>query len=173
MSLDLVNTVFAFMIITGLAIVLILFLLDVTQNDDAIRRNYPVIGRFRGLFTTLGEFFRQYFFAMDREELPFNRAERDWVDHASEGKHNTVAFGSTKQMTTVGNAIFVNASFPPLDHEFGDIRPKVIGPDAREPFQPTSLFNISGMSYGALSAPAIRALSLGAAQAGCWLNTTT
>ena len=171
MSFDLVNSVFATLIVAGVITVVVLFILDVNQHEDAIRRNYPVIGRFRDLFTMLGEFFRQYFFAMDREELPFNRAERDWVDHASEGGNNTVAFGSTKQMTAVGNAIFVNAPFPPLESEVGDVRPKVIGPDAAHPYQPQRLFNISGMSYGALSAPAIRALSLGASKAGCWLNT--
>ena len=171
MSFDLVNSVFAALIVAGAVTVAVLFVLDVNQHEDAIRRNYPVIGRFRDLFTTLGEFFRQYFFAMDREELPFNRAERDWVDHASEGGANTVAFGSTKQMAAVGNAIFVNAAFPPLDSEVGAPLPQVIGPDAAHPFQPRRLFNISGMSYGALSAPAIRALSLGADKAGCWLNT--
>ena len=171
MSFDLVNSVFALLIVALIVGTMILFALDVLQNEDAIRRNYPVIGRFRGLFTTLGEFFRQYFFAMDREELPFNRAERDWVDHASEGGKSTVAFGSTKQMTAVGNAIFVNASFPPLEHEFDAVDPKVIGPDAQQPYHPKSLFNISGMSYGAISAPAIEALSRGAAKAGCWLNT--
>ncbi len=72
--------------------------LDRLQKSDAIRRNYPVIGRFRGLFTTLGEFFRQYFFAMDREELPFNRAQRDWVKHAAEGGSNTLAFGSSRNI---------------------------------------------------------------------------
>jgi hypothetical protein len=46
----------------------------VTQTKHAIRRNYPVIGRFRHSFEAIGEFFRQYFFAMDREEMPFNRA---------------------------------------------------------------------------------------------------
>ena len=171
MSFDLVNSLFALLIVAILAGTVVLYALDVMQNEDAIRRNYPVIGRFRGLFTTLGEFFRQYFFAMDREELPFNRAERDWVDHASDGGKSTVAFGSTKQMSAVGNAIFVNASFPPLAHEFEAAHPTVIGPDADQPFHPRSLFNISGMSYGALSAPAIEALSRGAAKAGCWLNT--
>ena len=62
----------------GVLLVAVLFVLDRTQRGDAIRRNYPVIGRFRHLFTTLGEFFRQYFFAMDREELPFNRAQRNF-----------------------------------------------------------------------------------------------
>ncbi|HBS98350.1 MAG TPA: FMN-binding glutamate synthase family protein, partial [Citreicella sp.] len=87
-----------FLVVIGLAVLLVflLYLVDTTQTGDAIRRNYPVIGRFRGLFTKLGEFFRQYFFAMDREEMPFNRAQRDWVYHATTGRDNTVAFGSTR-----------------------------------------------------------------------------
>ena len=66
----------AFVLVLGLGslALLTLFVIDRTQRADAIRRNYPVIGRFRGWFTSLGEFFRQYFFAMDREEMPFNRA---------------------------------------------------------------------------------------------------
>jgi hypothetical protein len=71
----------AFVVVIGAvaALALVLFIIDRFQTHDAIRRNYPVIGRFRHLFSTLGEFFRQYFFAMDREELPFNRAQREWV----------------------------------------------------------------------------------------------
>lgn len=66
----------AFVFILGLValIIVVLAIIDRVQTGDAIRRNYPVIGRFRHIFTALGEFFRQYFFAMDREELPFNRA---------------------------------------------------------------------------------------------------
>ncbi|MEL6647284.1 MAG: FMN-binding glutamate synthase family protein, partial [Pseudomonadota bacterium] len=93
----------------------VFFIVDRTQTGDAIRRNYPVIGRFRHLFSELGEFFRQYFFAMDREELPFNRAQRNWVAQASSGKGNTVAFGSTRNIAVPGTPIFVNAPFPPLD----------------------------------------------------------
>ena len=74
---------------------IVLGIIDRAQTSDAIRRNYPVLGRFRSLFSTLGEFFRQYFFAMDREELPFNRAQREWVKRSAEGHGNTVAFGST------------------------------------------------------------------------------
>ena len=78
----------AFILALGVAalVLLVLFVLDRTQTGDAIRRNYPVIGRFRGLFSKLGEFFRQYFFAMDREEMPFNRAQREWVAHAAAGR---------------------------------------------------------------------------------------
>ena len=56
--------------------IIVMYIADITQTSHAIRRNYPVVGRFRYLFENMGEFFRQYFFAQDREELPFNRAER-------------------------------------------------------------------------------------------------
>ena len=162
---------FVFMIGIASLMVLVFFVIDKTQTGDAIRRNYPVIGRFRGLFTELGEFFRQYFFAMDREEMPFNRAQRNWVYRASENKSNTVAFGSTRNLSIPGTPIFMNAVFPPLDDQFASTEPLVIGPTCREPYAAQSIFNISGMSYGALSKPAIRALSRGAKMAGIWLNT--
>ncbi|MFV2053804.1 FMN-binding glutamate synthase family protein [Aliiroseovarius sp. YM-037] len=154
-----------------LAVALIFFVIDRTQTADAIRRNYPVIGRFRHLFTELGEFFRQYFFAMDREELPFNRAQRDWVNRASEGMGNTVAFGSTRNLSIPGTPLFVNAAFPPLDDQFAKTAPLRIGPGAKQPYDAPSIFNISGMSFGALSRPAVQALSRGAAKAGIWMNT--
>ena len=164
---------YGFVFVLGaLALVaVILFIIDRSQTEDAIRRNYPVLGRFRGIFTELGEFFRQYFFAMDREELPFNRAQRDWVKRAGEGKSNTVAFGSTRNLSVTGTPIFVNAPFPPLDDEFAASEALVIGPGARTPYAAPSFINISGMSYGALSKPAVRALSKGAKKAGIWLNT--
>ena len=149
----------------------VLFIIDRRQPHDAVRRNYPVIGRFRGLFIHLGEFFRQYFFAMDREEMPFNRAERDWVSHSASGGDNTVAFGSTRSLTKVGTPIFVNAPFPPIHGEYVEEPPILIGPHAREPYEAPSFFNISAMSFGALSRPAVQALSRGAKRAGCWLNT--
>ncbi|MGB8621891.1 MAG: FMN-binding glutamate synthase family protein [Paracoccaceae bacterium] len=160
------------LVLVGLAVtVLVLFVIDRTQTSDAIRRNFPVIGRFRRMFSKLGEFFRQYFFAMDREEMPFNRAQRDWVDRASLSKGNTVAFGSTRNLGIPGTPIFVNAAFPPIDDQFASTEPMLIGPHAREPYNAPSIFNISGMSYGAISRPAVEALSRGAAEAGIWMNT--
>ncbi|WP_085879447.1 FMN-binding glutamate synthase family protein [Roseisalinus antarcticus] len=155
----------------GLLLIAVLFVIDRLQTADAIRRNYPVIGRFRHLFSTLGEFFRQYFFAMDREELPFNRAQREWVKHAGAGKGNTVAFGSTRNITLPGTPVFVNAAFPPLDDQFAHTDPMVIGEFARQPYVARSIFNLSGMSYGAISRPAVQALSRGCREAGIWMNT--
>ncbi|QPM91830.1 FMN-binding glutamate synthase family protein [Pseudooceanicola algae] len=165
--------VFIFVLAIGLGILtaVVMVVLDISQREDAIRRNYPLIGRFRGLFTKLGEFFRQYFFAMDREEMPFNRAQRDWVYTAAKGEGNTMAFGSTRNLSIPGTPIFVNAVFPPLDDQFAVTKPMQIGPHARHPYMAPSIFNISGMSFGALSQPAVEALSHGAKEAGIWLNT--
>ena len=108
---------YLFVFAAGLAVlaIVVLYIVDVTQTTHAIRRNYPVIGRFRYYFEELGEFFRQYFFAMDREEMPFNRAERSWVYRAAKGLDNTVAFGSTRDLGPVGTPVFVNCPWPTLD----------------------------------------------------------
>ncbi|MEM1133293.1 MAG: FMN-binding glutamate synthase family protein [Pseudomonadota bacterium] len=170
-TLSTLTSIFVFIIGLALAAVVIMFVIDITQTKDAVRRNYPVIGRFRYLFSSLGEFFRQYFFAMDREELPFNRAEREWVGRAAKGEGNTVAFGSTKNLNPPGTAIFVNCPFPVLDQDSAKTQPLRIGPYCGIPYDAPSFFNISAMSFGALSVPAVRALSHGAKMAGCWLNT--
>ena len=162
-----------FVFLLGLATltVAVLFIVDITQSKHAIRRNFPVIGRFRYWFEHLGEFFRQYFFALDREELPFNRAERSWVYRAAKGANNTVAFGSTRDLRPVGTALFVNCPYPKLDDESTEAAPVTIGPECSRPYTTRAIFNISGMSYGAISKPAVLALSNGARMAGIWMNT--
>lgn len=170
-GLSVLSTLFVFAIGLFLLAIAIMFILDVTQTHDAVRRNYPVVGRFRKVFSTLGEFFRQYFFAMDREEMPFNRAERDWIEKSSEGVSNMIAFGSTRNITTTGTPIFVNDPFPTLDEDALNPPSVTIGQHCRNPYEASSIINVSGMSYGALSKPAIQALSKGAQMAGCWLNT--
>ena len=67
-GLEFLSSLFIFMVGLAVLFIVFLFISDIAQTKDAIRRNYPVIGRFRYVFSTLGEFFRQYFFAMDREE---------------------------------------------------------------------------------------------------------
>lgn len=153
-------------------VALVLWLQDrFFQTTHTIRRNYPLIGRFRYLLEHLGEFFRQYFFAMDREELPFNRAQRAWVYRAAKDLSTMVPFGSTKNMLAPGRVIFLNDPYPTLDSNAAETQPMMIGPHARQPYVAKSLHNISAMSYGALSRPAILALSKGAAMSSCWLNT--
>ena len=170
-GLSLISSLFILAVGIAVLLIVVMFIADVAQSRDAIRRNYPVIGRFRYLFTKLGEFFRQYFFALDREELPFNRAERDWVYRSAAGGDNMVAFGSTRNLLTPGTPIFVNCAFPKLDEEAMEASEVTVGPFTAHPYRYTSLINISAMSYGALSKPAVQALSRGAKSAGCWLNT--
>ena len=170
--IDWLTSLFVFVIGLGTLALIALFFIDRYQTSDTVRRNYPVIGRMRYILSDLGEFFRQYFFAMDREEMPFNRAQREWVDDASKAHSTNVAFGSTRNLEPVGTPIFVNCPWPVLERDAVKARPMVIGEGAaRLPYDAPSFFNVSGMSYGALSKPAIRALSKGAAKAGCWLNT--
>lgn len=155
---------------TLLALV-ILLIVDLAQTANAVRRNYPVIGRFRRIFEVLGEFMRQYMFAMDREELPFNRAQRNWVGRAASAGSMTVAFGSTRETRLPGTAIFANAPFSLLDEECRDTSEVTVGPDGPNPYTSDRIFHISAMSFGAVSKPAVMALGKGAAMAGCWVNT--
>ncbi len=156
------------LLVTGLAM---MYLTDVTQKSHAIRRNFPIIGRFRYRMERLGEYLRQYLYASDREELPFNRATRAWVYKTAKGLGGLLGFGSTNDLREPGSIIFVSASYPLLDEEVTDPPSLVIGPGCPRPFEARSLFNISGMSYGALSKAAVQALARGAQRAGMWLNT--
>jgi glutamate synthase domain-containing protein 2 len=169
--LDLLSTLFVFVVGLAVLSIIVLYILDVTQTKHAIRRNYPVVGRFRYFFEHLGEFFRQYFFAMDREELPFNRAQRSWVYRAAKNEDNTVGFGSTRDLHPPGTVLFVNCPFPTLGEDAVPTRAVTTGPGCRHPYTTSALFNISGMSYGAISRPAVLALSRGAKAAGIWMNT--
>ena len=167
--------VLASLLLFGIGILIlfamVLYIVDVTQTRHAVRRNYPVIGRFRYWFEHLGEFFRQYFFAMDREEMPFNRAQRSWIYRASKNLNNTLPFGSTRDLTRPGTVLFVNDPYPDLDQKDVDPPFLTIGPETLEPYATEHFFHISAMSYGAISNVAVQALSHGAAKAGCWLNT--
>lgn len=156
-------------IITVLA--LVMFIQDIRQTEHAVRRNYPVVGRMRYFLEKLGEYFRQYLFSQEREELPFNRATRSWVYRLSKDIGGTASFGSTYNLREPGSIIFVNAPYPVLEGERKPTPPLVIGPDCNSPFMVQRIFNISGMSFGSLSAPAIRALSVGAGESRAWLNT--
>ena len=170
-SLEVLAALFIFTVGLGVLTVIIVFIVDKTQTKHAIRRNYPVVGHFRYFFEHLGEFFRQYFFAMDREELPFNRAQRSSAYRAAKNLDNTVAFGSSRDLRPPGTVLFVNCPYPTLGKDAVEPAVVVIGPHCEMPYRQSSFFNISGMSYGAISRPAVLALSNGARMAGCWMNT--
>ncbi len=159
----------------GLIVVGVLFywfIKDITQKKHTVLRNFPVIGRLRYLLEQLGEYLRQYMFAGDRDELPFNRATRGWVYRLAKNEGGIIGFGSTYDLRQPGSLLFVNSPFPILEEDRVPTPALSIGEGyCRQPFVARSLVNISGMSYGAISQPAVSALSRGAAEAGCWLDT--
>jgi glutamate synthase domain-containing protein 2 len=145
---------------------------DTRQTQHTILRNFPVIGHVRYFAETWGEYMRQYQYLPDWSERPFNRLERSWVYRSAKGVSNLVSFGSEN----VPSFIFRNAAFPVLDEDKRGYPGKLIGiatgPGAcAHPYPAPSFFNISGMSYGALSHAAVSALSKGAKLAGVWMST--
>ncbi len=163
------GTLIAFLFIATL---LVVFIRDVTQKKHSVLRNYPVIGHLRYWMEQLGEYFRQYLFSNDREEMPFNRATRGWVYRLAKDEGGVIGFGSTNNSNEPGSILFVNAPYPVLEEDRLPTPPLAIGEGyCREPFLAKSVINISGMSFGAISEPAVRALSRGAAKAGCWMDT--
>ncbi|MDX1693777.1 MAG: FMN-binding glutamate synthase family protein [Ketobacteraceae bacterium] len=167
---DVISAIVLGIIMLALVVVFFIAIMDNSQKSHAILRNFPFVGRFRYWLEEVGEFLRQYFFALDREELPFNRAQRSWVYRAAKNIDNTVAFGSSMDLTKPGSYLFLNSAFPALEND--QATPTLtIGPHCRHPYTPRCFFNISGMSFGAISKNAVLALSKGAARAGCWMNT--
>jgi glutamate synthase domain-containing protein 2 len=148
-----------------------LAVIDRLQRKDVMRHNFPLAGRFMKQVDWLGRFWRSHGGAMDREQEPFNRAEQHLVHSLAAKKSGVTAFGSTDSDMHVGKHIFVNAQFPPLEKDVTHAHPVVIGPHCKKPYSAKSFFNISAMSYGALSPVAVRALSKGAKLADCWMNT--
>jgi len=163
------GTLVAFAVVAGLVF---LFISDITQKKHGVLRNYPVVGHLRYFFEELGEYFRQYFFSGDRDEMPFNRSTRAWVYRLAKNEGGTIGFGSTYDLHQPGALIFVNHPFPVLEEERLPTPSLALGDGYCEhPFHAKSIVNISGMSFGAISEPAVRALSRGAAVAGCWMDT--
>src|SRR5574343_1041189 len=162
-------------VIGALALAILLtywYLRDITQKRHSVLRNFPIVGHLRFFLERLGEYFRQYFFLGDREEMPFNRATRAWVYRLAKNEGSVIGFGSTYDLNQPGALVFVNAAFPVLEGEHAATPPVVIGEGwCSTPFAARSVINVSGMSYGAISKPAVQALSRGAAMAGCYMHT--
>lgn len=146
-------------------------------------RNYPVIGHLRYLLEEVGPELRQYIVTSNTEEQPFNRDQRRWVYASSKGENNYFGFGTVQDLERSPNYLIIKqAPFPLASPHVGDpdfdpqhVLPvaKVVGAarGRRHAFRPASAVNISAMSFGSLSANAVEALNMGAAQAGCLHNT--
>jgi glutamate synthase domain-containing protein 2 len=164
----------------------ILFLLivairDISQKKHTIKHNFPIVGHLRYLIEMVGPEFRQYIVANNREELPFNRRQRSWIYASSKKENNFQGFGTDQDIHEAGYNFIKPMMLPyklPKGHpnlENPSICPaaKVIGEyhQRQKPYLPKSVINISGMSYGSLSATAIDSLNKGASKFGCYHNT--
>lgn len=159
------------------ALLVIVTVYDLTQNRHAILKNYPVIGHFRYILERIGPELRQYIVTDNDEERPFSRDQRRWVYTSAKGENSYFGFGTDNRTDLPGYPIFRHSAFPldPADGDHHDeiAAAKVIGARTGRAgaFRPASIINISAMSFGSLSGPAIEALNKGAAQAGCLHNT--
>lgn len=170
-------------VVTVLVLLTALAVYDLTQREHTVLRNYPVIGHLRFMLESLGPELRQYIVASNNEERPFSRDERRWIYASAKDQDTTFGFGTDNPVDTTPDYIIIkHAEFavPPLPGEPRQLDPsfrvpclKVIGAahGRRTPWKPASLVNISGMSFGSLSAAAVTAFNMGAALAGCAHNT--
>jgi hypothetical protein len=110
--------------IAALAFLVIVFIQDITQKKHTVLRNYPVIGHLRYVLEKQGEYFRQYFFMNDREELPLNRATRGWVYRLAKAEGGVIGFGSTNNTNEPGSILFVNHPYPVPEEDPPAYRPR-------------------------------------------------
>jgi glutamate synthase domain-containing protein 2 len=155
---------------------------DLLQRRHAVTRNYPVVGHLRFFLEHIGPELRQYIVASNDEERPFNRDQRRWIYSSAKGENNYFGFGTDNDVEgTAGYLLVKQKTFtdtvPPSDphagHEADLPCAKVLGAarGRRGAFRPPSVVNVSAMSFGSLSGPAVEALNKGAALAGCLQNT--
>jgi glutamate synthase domain-containing protein 2 len=142
---------------------------DYFQKSQAIRRNFPLLGRFRYMLEAIRPEINQYFVESNSDGVPFSRELRSVVYQRAKKQVDTLPFGTQKNVYEVGYE-WVAHSLAPTHIDTASARVTVGGPDCRKPYS-ASLLNISAMSYGSLSQNAIMALNGGAKDGGFAHNT--
>ncbi len=162
------------------ALIALVALYDVLQRRHSILRIFPLVGHLRYILEAFGPELRQYIVTSNDDERPFSRNERRWIYASSKHQNAAFGFGTDAEFDrSPGYVIISPAAFPAAPPRGGDPpdwplpSAKVLGGPRCRPhaFRPASVVNISGMSFGALSARAVESLNAGAALAGC-LQTT-
>ncbi len=146
----------------------ILGMVDVLQTRQALRRNYPILAHFRYFLESIGPEIRQYFIEADNEENPFSRNERAIVYQRAKNVLDKRPFG-TQGNVYADDYEWINHSLAPVEIKSHDMR-ITIGASRAQPYS-ASVFNISAMSFGSLSANAIRALNAGAKRGNFYHDT--
>jgi glutamate synthase domain-containing protein 2 len=142
---------------------------DVFQKNHAVLKNYPVLARLRFFFEGIRPEIRQYFLESDNEEVPYSREQRALIYRRSKNIEGLRPFGTLRNVHQVGHE-WINHSIAPVHIDEIDFRIEIGGTHCQKQYN-SSILNISGMSYGALSPNAIEALNRGA-KAGGFAHTT-
>jgi glutamate synthase domain-containing protein 2 len=137
---------------------------DLTQTRHAIRRNYPILGNLRFFLEFIRPELRQYIVESNTEAMPFSRNQRSVVYQRAKQQQDKVPFGTPLDLYVAG-VEWINHSMAPAAVPDSNFRVTVGGPSCGVPYS-ASVFNISAMSFGALSANAILALNRGACDGG-------
>jgi glutamate synthase domain-containing protein 2 len=148
----------------GAAAIVLLGTHDLLQTRHSVLRNYPLSAHLRFLLESVRPEIRQYFLESDKDGTPFARDKRSIVYQRAKRQLDKVAFGSQLDMRETGFE-WLNHSMAARAPSAAPFRVTIGGPDCTQPYS-ASVFNISAMSFGALSANAIRALNKGAALGG-------
>jgi len=163
-ALQLVVGQASFMWVLLLSALVLVGISDLQQTHHAILRNYPIIGHLRFLLEFIRPELRQYFIESDNEAVPFSRSQRSLVYARSKGDSDKRPFGTQLDVRELGYE-WLTHSISPSVIDSHDFRVSVGGPQCKHPYD-ISLFNVSAMSFGALSANAVMALNLGAKKGG-------
>ncbi|SDS57077.1 glutamate synthase (NADPH) large subunit [Halopseudomonas litoralis] len=148
-----------FTLLTGALSLLGVF--DLLQHKHAVRRNYPILGNVRYLVESIRPEIRQYLIESDNEQLPFSRAQRSLVYARAKNQTADTPFGTLKDVNQVGYEFISHSMLPVVHGNPDEFRVAIGGPQCLQPYS-ASVFNISAMSFGSLSANAIEALNKGA-----------
>lgn len=151
-------------LLIGFAGLSLLGVYDLLQNSHSILRNYPVIGHMRFLFEGIRPEIRQYLIESDMDEEPFSRDDRTIIYQRAKGVEDKRPFGTRERVYDSGYQ-WITHSVMPVHIEDTDFRIRVGGPACKQPYD-ASIYNISAMSFGSLSANAILALNKGAKKGG-------
>ncbi len=166
-----------------LAVLVLVTIHDLLQTKHAVLRNFPLIGHFRYWLEMIGPELRQYIVTNNDEERPFSRDERRWIYASAKKENSYFGFGTDNDMERSSNYLFFKQSAFPIetphagqggyDEMYALPSAKVLGEHRgrKKAFRPSSIVNISAMSFGSLSANAVSALNQGAKLAGCMHNT--
>ncbi len=144
-------------------------LYDIVQRKHTLLRNFPLLGHFRFLLESIRPEIRQYFVEGDDEESPFSREKRSVVYQRAKGTLDTLPFGTRRNVYQVGYE-WINHSLSPTEMNPALARVSIGEQSCLHPYS-SSMFNISAMSYGALSRNAVMALNQGAKEGGFSHNT--